>query len=142
MPTTCIAMSWARFLKSSVRATKSVSQFSSTKSADAAAGVDVALDQALARLALRALGGLGGAPLLEQRDGAVRDRRRFLEGALALHHAGAGALAERLYVFCGDSAVTHRRGRWRKVPTRRRTRPAIHSRAWRGLRGRRRRPWR
>ena len=64
--------------------------------ADAAAGVDVARDEALARLAAGLLGGRREALLAEERDGLVEVAVGLGQGALAVHEAGAGPLAQLL----------------------------------------------
>ena len=70
--------------------------------ADAAAGVDVAGDEALASLAPGLLRGGGHAALAQQQDCLLDVAARLLEGALAVHHAGAGALAKLLDRLRGD----------------------------------------
>src|SRR5829696_3235924 len=62
--------------------------------ADAAAGVDVAGDEAFAGLSTGLLGRCGETPLAQQRDRLVDVAAGLLEGTLAVHHAGAGALAK------------------------------------------------
>ncbi len=62
--------------------------------ADPAAGVDVARDEALAGLPAGLLGGGGEALLAQGGDGLLDVAVGVLEGALAVHEAGAGALAQ------------------------------------------------
>ena len=64
--------------------------------ADAAAGVDVARDEALAGVAAGLLGGRREALLAQQRDGLVEVAVGLGQGALAVHEAGAGPLAQLL----------------------------------------------
>ena len=64
--------------------------------ADAAAGVDVAGDEALAGVAAGLLRRGGEALLAQLRDGLVHVAAGLLERALAVHHAGAGPLAQLL----------------------------------------------
>ena len=64
--------------------------------AQPAAGVDVGGHLALAGVAAGLLGGCRLAPLAEQDDGLLEVAAGLLEGALAVHEAGAGALAELL----------------------------------------------
>ena len=95
-PATCMARSRTSFWNSSLRATKSVSQLTSMSTPEPAAGMDVGGDEALAGVAAGLLGGRCLAPLAEQDDGLLEVAVRLLEGALAVHEAGAGALAELL----------------------------------------------
>ncbi len=64
--------------------------------ADAAAGVDVAADEALAGVAAGLLGGRRETLLAEQRDGLVEVAAGLLQCALAVHEPGPGALAQLL----------------------------------------------
>ena len=64
--------------------------------ADAAAGVDVARDEALAGVAAGLLRGRGETPLAKQGDGLVEVAVGLDERVLAVHEAGAGALAQLL----------------------------------------------
>ena len=86
-------------LKSGVRATKSVSQLSSTSDADAAAGVDVGLDHALRAARPDFLSALARPCCLQQIGRLLDVAVGFLERALALHDAGAGLLAQFLYLM-------------------------------------------
>src|SRR5919201_176793 len=70
--------------------------------------VDVAVDPALVGGPAGALGHRGQAPLAEQLRGALDVAVGVLEGALAVHHARAGALAELLDLRGRDLA--HGRG--------------------------------
>src|SRR3954451_3722420 len=71
--------------------------------ADLARGVYVALDHALRRRALAALGRLGLPLHAQDLDGLVDVPAGLLEGLLAVHHAGARAVAQGLDVTGGDS---------------------------------------
>src|SRR5690606_19443213 len=70
--------------------------------ADAAAHVDVAADGALRGLASGALGRLGRTLGPEQVDRLLHVAARVGQRRLALHHAGAGAVPELLYVLSRD----------------------------------------
>ena len=96
MAATCIARSRASVLKSGVRATKSVSQLTSTMRADPAAGVDVALDEPLLGRAVRLLLRDAEAALAQDLDGLLLVAAGFDERALAVHDAGAGHLSSAL----------------------------------------------
>ena len=69
---------------------------------DSATGVDVGLDHALEGGATGLLVGLGETLLLEQVGGLLDITAGLLERALALHDAGAGALAQLLDVSGGN----------------------------------------
>src|SRR5918998_1822147 len=71
--------------------------------ADLAGGVDVALDDALRRGALAALGRVGLSAHAQELDRPVEVAARLLERALAVHHASARARAERFDVAGGDA---------------------------------------
>ncbi len=62
--------------------------------ADAAVAVDVGIDDAFLGRSICARRLLGDAALAQQRDGGVVVARRLDERALAVHHAGAGRLAQ------------------------------------------------
>ena len=62
--------------------------------ADAAVAVDVGVDDALVVVRSAALGGLGDAALAQQLDRGVDVAAGLDEGALAVHQAGARALAD------------------------------------------------
>src|SRR6476646_2967456 len=64
--------------------------------ADPATRVDVARDEALAGIAARLLRGRGETALTKQGDGLVEVAVRLDERVLAVHEAGAGALAQLL----------------------------------------------
>src|SRR5262249_9218628 len=64
--------------------------------ADAPAGMDVRLDDALAGVPVGTLGGRGKTLLPEQVAGPLEVALRLLESALAIHDAGAGLGAELL----------------------------------------------
>ena len=70
--------------------------------AGAAVGEDLAADDAFARRAVGTLLGLGDALLTEVLDGGVHIAPILLECLLAIHHAGAGALAEFRNSLRGD----------------------------------------
>jgi len=84
-----------------VFATKSVSQPDLDEHADAAAAVDVGVDDAFLGRAVRTRCLLGHAALAQQRDGCVVVAVRLDEGALAVHHAGAGRLAQDFHFLRG-----------------------------------------
>jgi len=81
-----------------LRATKSVSPVDLHQHADLAAGVDVARHGALGRHAAAALGGLRLALHAQDLDRLVHVATGLGEGRLAVHHPGAGALAQHLTV--------------------------------------------
>jgi hypothetical protein len=104
----CIAMSLRSSWKSSVRATKSDSQFEFDEHADFSAGVDVLADRAF-------VGGAGGfllrgghAALAQDDEGLFHLAFRFLESLEAVAHGGAGFFAEFFYELCID-LFSHRR---------------------------------
>ena len=70
--------------------------------AGAAVVEDLAADDAFARRAVGTLLGLGDALLAEVLDGGVHVATILLERLLAIHHAGAGALAEFRNSLRGD----------------------------------------
>ena len=76
--------------------------------ADAAAGVDVGGDEPLACLAAGLLGGRCLVPLAQQDDGLLEVAAGLLEGALAVHEAGAGPLSELLDGVGADGRGAHR----------------------------------
>ena len=94
------ARSWTRDLKCSDEATKSVSHLSSTMAPGGA--VDEQADGALGVLAVVALGRGGQALLPQPLLGGLGVAVVGLEGALGVHHAGAGGLAQRLHVLGGE----------------------------------------
>src|SRR3972149_6061791 len=71
----------------------------------ASAGVDIALDQALGGLAVRPLFGQLDPAFLEQECGPLLVAFRLLKSALALHDAGAGALAQFLHLGGRDGGL-------------------------------------
>ena len=77
----CMAMSCTSSLKSSVRATKSDSQLTSTMHAELAAVVDVAADQALLGGARGLLAGRGDAALAQHDFGFADVALGFHQGA-------------------------------------------------------------
>ena len=88
--------------KTSLRATKSVSQLSSTSAPILPSWLDVARDDAfLRRCTAGALLGLGDALLAQALDGLLHVAVVFLERLLAIHHAGAGALAQLGHILGG-----------------------------------------
>ncbi len=72
--------------------------------ADLAAHVDVGADEAFARGPARLLGGLGEPALAQNRRGLLEVAVGFLQGGLALHHAGAGLVAQLFDQCSGDVA--------------------------------------
>ena len=93
---TFFANSW----NSSFFETGSVSQ--PTATIVTALGALVVADEALARRAAGALAGEGHAALAQERPGGFEVAVRLLERALALHHPGAGGVAELLDEPGGD----------------------------------------
>src|SRR4029453_16298996 len=77
------------------------------------AHVNVAADDAIRRRAPGALGGRGQPLLTEQLDGLLLVAFRLGEGRLALHHAGAGLLAQALHLI-----RCNRRSRHYRAPVR------------------------
>ena len=88
------------FRNFSVRATKSVSQFSSTSAAVPPS--TVVADEAFGGDAAGLLGGGGEALLAEDLLGLVDVAVRLFERALAVEHPGAGLVAEHLDHHCGN----------------------------------------
>ncbi len=77
-------------------ATKSVSEFTST--ATPLRAVDGDADQAFGRGAARLLGGGGEALGAQPVDGGFHVALGLVQRLLAIHHAGAGALAQILHI--------------------------------------------
>src|SRR5438067_3340183 len=75
--------------------------------ADLAVGVDVGLDRALARLAAGELADLAAHLHAQDLDGLLHVAAGLLEGTLAVHHAGARLLTQRLDVRGGDRGGAH-----------------------------------
>ena len=88
--------------KSFSRATKSVSQLTSTIAARLPSAGALDHDHAFGRDARGLLVGLRETGLAHQLGGGVQIAVGFDERLLALHHARAGALAEHLHCFSGD----------------------------------------
>ena len=64
--------------------------------------VDLERHDALVVVAVVALGAGGKALLAEELLGGVDVAAGLLERLLAVHHPGAGAVAQRLHVLCGE----------------------------------------
>ena len=92
-------MSW----NCGLRATKSVSELTSTIAPDVVLGDQA--DQALGRHPVRLLGGLGQALLAQPVDGLFHVAVGFGERRLAVHHAGAGLVAQGLHHARGDAVI-------------------------------------
>ncbi len=92
----------AKARKSCSRATKSVSQFTSTMAADAPIGRGGNGDHAFGGDARCFLVGFGKPLLAHELRGRVKVAARLDQRLLALHHAGAGALAQLLDCLCCD----------------------------------------
>ena len=70
--------------------------------ANLAAHVDVAIHDAFGGDAALLLSGGGQTLFAQEVDGLVHIAARFLQRALAVHHAGARALAQLFNNFCTD----------------------------------------
>jgi hypothetical protein len=75
--------------------------------ADAAAAVDVGVDDAFLGRAVGARCLLGDAALAQQRDRRVVVACGLDQGALAVHHAGGGRFAQDFHFLGGGAVVTH-----------------------------------